>query len=177
MAQTTVVAKANGVYYATVGQALPTIDSSLTDAIWAAASYIKIPELTEDGVELVFTYADVKKRPLGTLRPTDKVTIDAGLEFIRFATYRSEDAVITLGFPDATHSGIVLTGGGTILYYAMAVWTDNCTWLAKKVSATGNLTMTYAHNFGTPPFEFECFEDEVNDPTGTPNWACHPIVA
>lgn len=177
MAQETVVAKANGVYYAPVNQALPTVDSALSDAVWATASWTKIPEVTEDGIELEFVNESVKKRPLGTLMPTDKTPIDEGLASIKFATYRSEDAQMTLAFPDATHSGIVLEGGGSVLFYAMAVWTPNCVWHAKKVSATGNITMSYIHDYAKPPFEFECFEDEVNDPTGTTNWACHPIVA
>lgn len=174
MAQPTVVGKARGIYYATVGTSLPSpIGATMT---WAADGWTAIPDVTEDGYEITFIYNDVKKRPLATMRPTDKLIIDAGMEFIRWASYQSDDEILTLTFPDATHSGAVLTGGGhggTISYVAMAVHTDNLVWLGLRVSATGNLAMTYAHDFAKPPLEFECFELTTGS-VGDPNWECHP---
>lgn len=174
MAQATVVGKARAIYYATVGTSLPSpIGATMT---WAADGWTQIPDVTEDGFELTWTYTDIKKRPLGTFRPTDKLLIDAGLEFIRFATYQSDDEIMTLVFPDATHSGAILTGGGyggTLSYVAMAVHTDNWVHLGLRVSATGTIAVTYEHDYAKPPLEFECFELTTGS-VGDPNWQCHP---
>jgi len=174
MAQEPVVGKARGIYYAAVGVTVP--DPIAAVMTWAADGWVEIPDITEDGYEITWAYADVKKRALGTMRPTDKLIIDSGMEFIRFASYQSDDEVMSLAFPDATHSGAVLTGGGyagTISYVTMAVHTDNCVWQGFRVSATGNLAMKYAHDYAKPPLEFECFELTTGS-VGDPNWECHP---
>ena len=97
MAQEPVVGKARGIYYAAVGVTVP--DPIAAVMTWAADGWVEIPDITEDGYEITWAYADVKKRALGTMRPTDKLITAMGMEFIRFASYQSDDEVMSLVFP------------------------------------------------------------------------------
>lgn len=175
MSEQTIAVDAKGIYYAPEGTALPTINTSLTDAVWTAAGWSKVEEVTDDGVELALKSDAIVKRPMGTRMPTGKRVVTEGMEKVVFASYRNDEATVNLALATPTTVSGGITTGGSVSYVAMAVQSENCVYHMKKVSAKGTWGTTYKpEDWSTTPFEFECYEDD-SEAAGTTNWARYKI--
>lgn len=178
MAQEPCVIDFNAFYYTPLATAIPARPyTSATDFV--AAGFTKVIDPDGDiGALWTWAVAKVNKRPAGTATKTGYGFQERGLSTITLQSINGDDAALLLAFPDMTHDGASVTGGGVPLFYRVVMVTDNNVYFAKKVSPSGNVAMNAVNSaFMGTPYEFECYEDDDNDPAGTPNYFIEPLLS
>ena len=178
MAQETSVIDFKRAYYASLATAIPARPyTSATDFV--AAGYTRILEPDGDvGALWTWSASPIYKRPAGTKKRTGVGYSEIGLDSITLQSINSDDTALLLAFPDMTHDGASITGGGATLYYRVIMVTDNNVYVAKKISPSGNVALNAVNSAGLgTPYEFMAFEDDDNDPAGTANWFIEPLLS
>ncbi len=146
---------------------------------FVAAGWNRIDESDgNDPAVLTYLYEMLKKRGAGTKMDTSQHVSKRGLQTVAFSSDNIHDGTLSLVFPDASHDGEMLTADGAITYFQLALVTDNTVYWAKKVSATGNVVIEHSNaDFAMTPYEYTCFEDNANDPSGKANFGIFPLLA
>ena len=151
--------------------------TSTTD--WIAAGWERIDEPDgNDPAVLTYLYEMLMKRGAGTKMDTSQHVSKGGLQTVVFSSNNIHDGTLTLVFPDASHDGEMLTADGAIAYFQLVIVSDNAVYWAKKVSASGNVVIEHSNAaFAKTPYEYTCFEDNANDPSGKANFGIFKLLS
>ncbi len=165
-------------FYSDMSVAIPARPwTSATDFVALGFTRILDPD-GDIGSLWTWLYTKVNKRPAGSATKTGYGFSERGLNVITMQSINGDDAAKTIAFPDMIHDGAAMTGGGLPLFYRLIMMTDINVYVAKKMSPSGNVGIQVINTaFEGTPYEFECYEDDDNDPPGTANWIIEPLLS
>jgi len=180
MGQVTSVIDYNAIYYGALRPALALPARPFTTGTdWVAGGYLKVAEADGDvGALWTIGYEFKEKRPAGSKMPTGHGVTKGGLISVTFSVPRTDETTLLLALPDGSLDGEAIEADGDLVYRQIVLVTDNNVYWAKKASAAGNVPIEHKNSdFANTPFEFTCFEDSDNDPTGKSNFQIFKMLS